>query len=61
MLIDARKRFAVRTAQFMMDENVKMGEAELTARLSLFPDTHVDVIYDECRNIKALADGVSAQ
>lgn len=59
MLVDARNRFAVRTAAFLMDENVTMTEAELNARLSLFPDNHVDKIVEECRTIKSLTNRTS--
>lgn len=59
MLVDARNRFAVRTAAFLMDENVTMTEAELNARLSLFPDNHVDKIVEECRAIKSLTNRTS--
>lgn len=54
-VFDIRQRLAAKTAEFLMDENVKMTEAELNARLSVFPDDHVDNIVAECRRLKGVA------
>ena len=52
MLINAKQKFAQRTAAFLMDDNLVLTEAELTARLSVFSDEHVDLIVRESRELK---------
>lgn len=55
MLIDATKRFATRTAKFLVDSsrNGQLTKQDIANRLTLFTDEHTKKIGEEAKRIKS--------
>lgn len=57
MLIDATKRFATRTAKFLVDSSRKgqLTKQDIANRLTLFTDEHTKKIGEEAKRIKSIS------
>lgn len=55
MLVDATKRFANRTAKFLVDSSRKghLTKQDIANRLTLFTDEHTKKIGEEAKQIKS--------
>ena len=54
-VIDITEKLAVRSATFFMNDNLVIEEAELIARLSRFPEEHIEAILRESKKLKGVA------
>lgn len=50
MLIDAQRRFATRTAQWLLTS--KLTKPEIAHRLGLFNENHVNLIHEQVKRLR---------
>lgn len=51
MLVDAQRRFAARTADWIMKQ--KLPKEEVVSRISMFQQSHIKLIGEEATRIRA--------
>lgn len=54
-VIDITEKLAIKTAAFLMNDNLVIGDAELIARLSHFPESQVEAILQQSKKLKGVA------